>query len=223
MNATTARGQGLLRRIGLSACTTTAVLAGMAGAAPAEAQAQEQGLRVAARHHVLAGKGVPVSGVLEGGQAGRTVLIQRKAGKGWKTVGRAKTGEGGRFRDSFRTRGPGSHVLRARLIGGNGSAPASRRVRGRVHVYRKAAASWYGPGFYGRRTACGRTLGSGTAGVAHRSLPCGTRVTLRYKGRTVTAPVIDRGPYAGNRTYDLTAATKRKLGFGSTGTVWSDR
>ena len=56
--------------------------------------------------------------------------------------------------------------------------------------------------------------------MAHKSLPCGTKVALRYKGKTVVAPVIDRGPYAGNREYDLTAETKRRLGFGSTGTVW---
>ena len=92
-----------------------------------------------------------------------------------------------------------------------------------MSVYRSSAASWYGPGFYGNRTACGQTLGRGTLGVAHKSLPCGTRVTLRYKGRTVVAPVIDRGPYAGNREWDLTGATKRALGFPSTGSVWSTR
>ena len=56
--------------------------------------------------------------------------------------------------------------------------------------------------------------------MAHKSLPCGTKVTIRYHGRSVTVPVIDRGPYAGNREWDLTAATKSRIGFGSTGTVW---
>ena len=84
-------------------------------------------------------------------------------------------------------------------------------------------ATWYGPGFYGHRTACGGTLSPGRVGVANKTLPCGTRVRLRYRGRTVTAPVIDRGPYAGGRTYDLTAATKQRLRFGSTGTVWSSK
>ena len=59
--------------------------------------------------------------------------------------------------------------------------------------------------------------------MANKSLPCGTRVTMRYHGRSVTVPVIDRGPYSGTREFDLTAATKRKLGFGSTGTVWTTR
>jgi len=48
-------------------------------------------------------------------------------------------------------------------------------------------------------------------------------VRLRYHGRSITAPVIDRGPYVGGRVYDLTAATKNRLRFGSTGTVWSSK
>jgi rare lipoprotein A len=52
---------------------------------------------------------------------------------------------------------------------------------------------------------------------------CGTKLRLRYRGRTVSARVIDRGPFAGNREFDLTAATKERLGFGSTGTVLSSK
>ncbi|MFL5338336.1 MAG: septal ring lytic transglycosylase RlpA family protein, partial [Geminicoccaceae bacterium] len=89
--------------------------------------------------------------------------------------------------------------------------------------YRPAAASWYGPGFSGGRTACGYTLTASIKGVANKSLPCGTRVRFRYRGRTAVAKVIDRGPFAGGREWDLTPATKRALGFGSTGTVWSTR
>ena len=94
---------------------------------------------------------------------------------------------------------------------------------GPFKVFRPAAASWYGPGLYGERTACGRTLTTSTMGVANKTMPCGTKVTLRYRGREVTVPVIDRGPYAGNREYDLTAATKAKLGFPRTGTVLTTR
>jgi rare lipoprotein A len=199
--------------------------AGAPAAAPAVAQSQEQGssLRVAARHHLMAGRVVPVRGALGSGEAGRAVLVQVKAGRGWRTVDRTRTGDGGRFRGGWRTRAPGRYLLRARVLGGGGAAPASKSVRGRVHVYVPRAASWYGPGFYGRRTGCGRTLRAGALGVAHKTLPCGTRVTLRYRGRSVTVPVIDRGPYAGGRTYDLTAATKRKLRFGSTGVVLATR
>jgi rare lipoprotein A (peptidoglycan hydrolase) len=197
-----------------------------AGAAAAPAGAQEQqpaALTVAARHHVLSGGLVPVRGVLASGESGRAVVVQVRTRRGWRTVDRTRTSDGGRIRAYWRAGSPGRYAMRAR-VRAKGTAPgASRRVRGRVHVYRKAPASWYGPGFYGRRTACGRTMSPGVLGVAHKTLPCGTRVTLRYRGRSVTVPVIDRGPYAGGRVYDLTAATKRRLRFGSTGTVLATR
>jgi rare lipoprotein A (peptidoglycan hydrolase) len=82
-----------------------------------------------------------------------------------------------------------------------------------------AKATWYGPGFYGERTACGNMLRRSTIGVAHRSLPCGTDVTFSYGGRTVVAPVIDRGPFRRGFTWDLTAATARQLGLTSSATV----
>lgn len=75
-----------------------------------------------------------------------------------------------------------------------------------------AAASWYGPGFYGNRTACGLTLTTSLPGVAHRSLPCGADVTLRYDETTVTVPVVDRGPFVYDREFDLTYATRVALG-----------
>ncbi len=75
-------------------------------------------------------------------------------------------------------------------------------------------ATWYGPGFFGNGTACGQTLKQGTWGIAHRTLPCGTLVTLSHKGRKVTVRVIDRGPYSG-ATVDLTSRTKSYLRFKS--------
>ena len=73
-------------------------------------------------------------------------------------------------------------------------------------------ASWYGPGFYGNRTACGQTYTPEILGVAHKTLPCGTRLTLTYGTRAVTVAVIDRGPYIAGRTLDLSNATKLALG-----------
>ncbi len=74
------------------------------------------------------------------------------------------------------------------------------------------AASWYGPGFYGNRTACGHTYTPEILGVAHRTLPCGTQIRITSPaGVTVTVPVIDRGPYIGGRTLDLSNATKIAL------------
>ena len=82
--------------------------------------------------------------------------------------------------------------------------------------YKPARATWYGPGLYGNKTACGATLTHRTLGVAHKHLPCGTKVALRYHGRTVVVPVIDRGPYSRGVDYDLTYATARKLGMTQT-------
>ncbi len=73
-------------------------------------------------------------------------------------------------------------------------------------------ASYFGPGLYGNRTACGQTLTATLMGVAHRTLPCGTSVTLRYGSATVTVPVVDRGPWNYAREFDLTYATKVALG-----------
>jgi hypothetical protein len=79
--------------------------------------------------------------------------------------------------------------------------------------------SWFGPGLYGNGTACGQTMTKTLVGVAHRSLPCGTLVTFRYKGRTVTVPVVDRGPYVAGRTWDLTKGACTLLAHCFTGTI----
>ena len=82
--------------------------------------------------------------------------------------------------------------------------------------------SWYGPGFYGRRTACGYAMTQALVGVAHRTLPCGTRVTFRNAatGRTVTARVVDRGPYVSGRQWDLTGGLCLALGHCYTGSLY---
>jgi rare lipoprotein A (peptidoglycan hydrolase) len=85
--------------------------------------------------------------------------------------------------------------------------------------YQPAKATWYGPGLYGKKTACGTRLTRNTLGVAHKNLPCGTDVALRYHGRTIVVPVIDRGPYSRGVQYDLTYATARKLGMTQTSRV----
>ncbi|MBS1861750.1 MAG: RlpA-like double-psi beta-barrel domain-containing protein [Actinobacteria bacterium] len=102
------------------------------------------------------------------------------------------------------------------------------RVRGshsparHLTSYRLAGASYYGPGLYGNGVACGGTLEPGTLGVANKTLPCGTKVKLRYRGRQVTVPVIDRGPYVAGREYDLTEATKKALRFPGVGDVMAN-
>jgi rare lipoprotein A (peptidoglycan hydrolase) len=80
-------------------------------------------------------------------------------------------------------------------------------------------ASWYGPGFYGRRTANGEIYRPGTYTVAHPSLPMGTRVRITNlsNGASVTARVNDRGPYVGGRIVDLGHGTATALGVTSSG------
>jgi rare lipoprotein A len=77
-------------------------------------------------------------------------------------------------------------------------------------------ATWYGPGFYGEQTACGKTLTRRTVGVAHRRLPCGTRVGIAYHGRYLEATVIDRGPFGGRARWDLTQHAAELIGLEQT-------
>ena len=82
--------------------------------------------------------------------------------------------------------------------------------------------SFYGPGFYGRRTACGLAYTKEIMGVAHRTLPCGTMVRFRnpYNGHQITVPVIDRGPYVAGRQWDLSGAACTALGHCWTGPIY---
>ena len=74
-------------------------------------------------------------------------------------------------------------------------------------------ATWYGPGFWGKQTACGMPLMKGTLGAAHKKLPCGTQVTFTYNGLSVDATVIDRGPFRKGYKWDLTKQTAKAIGF----------
>jgi peptidoglycan lytic transglycosylase len=102
--------------------------------------------------------------------------------------------------------------------GGVAVTPAADQPsqQARAADYRAVTATWYGPGLYGNRMACGGTLTHRTLGVAHKRLPCGTRVALRYRGHIIVVPVVDRGPYSRGVDYDLTSATARKLGMTQT-------
>lgn len=72
---------------------------------------------------------------------------------------------------------------------------------------------------YGLGLACGGVLRRDQLGVAHKTAPCGTLITFEYGGRTVTVPVIDRGPYVAGREWDLTGATAAALGFPGLGRI----
>ena len=80
-------------------------------------------------------------------------------------------------------------------------------------------ASWYGPGFYGNRTASGEVFRPGTMTAAHRTLPFGTRVrvTNLWNGRKAVVRINDRGPFAGDRVIDLAHGAASELGLTSSG------
>jgi rare lipoprotein A len=212
---TTPHGRGVSLRKPAIATLTLAAAAGASALGPATADAASP-FKLTTSKNVLVGRSVNVSGRLAG-PGHENVLIQRAYGSSWRTVARARTGASGRFHAHLRVRRIGRGKVRA-----VGPARVKSPLR-RATVYRAVAASYYGPGLYGSRLACGGRLTPSKIGVANKTLPCGTRVHFRYRGRNLVAPVIDRGPYVAGRTYDLTSATKHRLHFGSTGTVWASR
>ena len=96
------------------------------------------------------------------------------------------------------------------------SAEARSAARSQAGV-----ASWYGPGFQGRRTANGERFNTHALTAAHRTLPFGTRVRVTNKstGRSVVVRINDRGPYAGGRVIDLSSASARTIGVSGTAKV----
>jgi rare lipoprotein A len=103
----------------------------------------------------------------------------------------------------------------------SGRHEPSRKLPPAVGSYTALAGS-SGIVAYGKRTACGQVIGPRTEGVAHPVLPCGVKIYLSYQGRHVLTQVIDRGPYAPGRQFDLTEALARRLGLvGVQRVTWS--
>lgn len=78
--------------------------------------------------------------------------------------------------------------------------------------------SWYGAES-GNRTASGRYFDGTQLLAAHRTLKFGTKVRFTYKGRSIILPILDRGPYVGGRTYDLSKAAAKRIGMVGAGVV----
>ena len=194
-----------------------------AGPSPADATSgatvQAPGLGTwSAAPATTVGTPVLVVGQFEAALANRRVQVQRQDPRGgWRRATTARVRSNGRFVARWRTRAARYHQLRVVLLDADGTVPAEGAAAGgataraagtattaRVAVLAKTKATWYGPGFYGRRTACGQKLTKRTEGVAHRTLPCGTQVEIRRGGRSVVVPVIDRGPFANKADFDLT-------------------
>ena len=135
--------------------------------------------------------------------------------RGWHTIASARTGRDGAFDLRYEPSGSGSEQLRIRFAGDGANSGASSNRQ--VTVYEPSVASWY---YDGGNTACGFHA---FHGVANKTLPCGTKVALRYNGRSVTATVDDRGPFVAGRDWDLNENTAAALGFGGVGTVLSSQ
>ncbi len=165
--------------------------------------------------NALAGQSVDIRGRLLPGLAGRKVRLQGKGvGGGWQTLATSRTGWRGGFDLHYSPPSTGREQLRVRFAGDRLNAWTGVHV-GQLIVYRQAMASWYNDA---GGTACGFHA---YLGVANKTLPCGTNVTFRYNGRSVTAVVDDRGPFISGRDWDLNQNTAGALGFGGVDVVWS--
>jgi rare lipoprotein A len=217
------RRSGLVRVVaaadGLTASRGTVQGAALGGSAIAPSTAAP--VSVGARFVVptrpidaLAGQTAHVHGKLLPAVAGRRVRLLGRSGSSWRTLATARTGSRGGFDLHYAPAGAGQHWLRVRFRGDRMNR-ASWAHAGRVTAFRESVASWYADG---GGTACGFHA---YFGVAHKSLPCGTKVTFHYGGHAVTAVVDDRGPFVGGREWDLNQNTAGALGFGGVAAVWS--
>jgi rare lipoprotein A len=175
--------------------------------------ASSDGITITSEASAFLRGGVSVTGSVPGSDVGDTVEIdQLSSSSAWVPVTDANAQSGGSFSATWHPSHPGQLTIRAVIKGSQASSAAAAPTLS-VTVYRRSTATLYGPGFWGHRTACGKILRRSTIGVANRTLPCGTAVQLYYKGRVITVPVIDRGPYAKGANWDLTMATGRALGM----------
>lgn len=210
------RRSGFLRVVDATSGAGGGPVVGQASAASSTTQHVAVAAQLRVRPQALAalgGQSVTVRGRLLPGLGGRIVRLQGLRGRTWHNLAVARTGGAGRFALRFTPSGGGERI-RVRFTGDGSNARVSAPA-GSVSAYDATVASWY---YDGGTTGCGFHA---YFGVANKALPCGTRVTFRYGGRSVTAVVDDRGPYVGGRTWDLNQNTAAALGFGGVGVVWS--
>jgi rare lipoprotein A (peptidoglycan hydrolase) len=196
---------------------------GNGGTAPPQPAADgpvDPAFALSARHTVLLGKALHVKGTDKSAASQNVTLETREGSDPWVAVATVAVGPDGSFSTSWRPDGAGQFQLRGVLASGATAAagPSSSAPR-TVVVYKPSIATWYGPGFYGKKTACGQKLTRRLVGVAHRKLPCGTQVQVSFRNHTIVVPVIDRGPFAHHASWDLTSAAAKQLGMTVTSRV----
>ncbi len=159
--------------------------------------------------HIMAGQGTTINGRVAPQTPNRKVVVS-VGGQEFTT----KTNGSGRFEVDFDPNGIGSYKVEA-VAKGDRLAAGSKDEAGLVNVYRSSIASWYSGG----ATACGGSVATSGMGVAHKTLPCGTKVKMRHGNNVVTVTVVDRGPFISGREWDLTPQVKSALGCGDLCTV----
>jgi hypothetical protein len=193
--------------------------------APAAAHAQNTGGTAApepdpgltATEHPMVGAITEFRGTLPD-EAGRLVTIERldEETGDWIPLATATIAADGTYLARWKADVAGRITTRATItsVAQTGAALAlAAPLQTSLTIFRRAVASWYGPGFYGRKTACGLRMTRKLRGVAHKKLPCGTPVAIAYEGKSITVPVVDRGPFVRGRKWDLTAAAANAIGF----------
>jgi rare lipoprotein A len=180
---------------------------------------------LSARSGSMLGRTARFRGSVPATEAGQTITVERfdDLTQAWSPLATTTVALDGSYVARWTTDRAGAHRIRAVLVRPGAATAANASAELTVTVHRPAMATWYGPGFYGRRTACGLKMTRSLIGVAHKRLPCGTRVALLYRGRTLTVPVVDRGPFRPGTTWDLTAATAQALDFRYTDRVGAVR
>jgi rare lipoprotein A len=184
--------------------------------------ATADGMTFATRASGMLRKQLRFSGMAPSSDAGETVEIERlgrETNWSWAPTVHATVAANGSFTAVWQANHIGRFSVRALIQQPATSVVASASPMLTVTVYRPSIATWYGPGMYGRTTACGEVLEPSTLGTANRTLKCGTPVAIYYRGRTIVVPVIDRGPYANHADWDLTRATSLALGTDGVSTV----
>lgn len=182
--------------------------------------ASSSGISLTTTASALLRKRLSFTGNAPAGTAGQTLMIERlghETNWRWTPTARATINSDGTFSTVWSANHIGRFLIRAVLGTTSASAASTASTASAptvaTTVYRPSIATLYGPGFFGRKTACGSRLTRSTIGLANRTLKCGSLVAVYYRGRTLNVPVIDRGPYANGADWDLTIATGRALGI----------
>jgi hypothetical protein len=206
-----------------SAADTSSRLATATASQPVAASSRPERIRVAAGFRIgtphrdaVAGRRITVRGRLLPAGRGRLVRLVTRSHRGWRTLATARTGARGGF--SIRYAVPAGQTRWLRVsFGGDRTNQASSVRAGNVTGLMYRVASWYNDG---GQTACGFHA---TYGVANKTLPCGTKVTIAHAGRSVVATVDDRGPFVPGRDYDLNQNTAAALDMYGVATVLASR